>query len=141
MHRREKSSEGKRCNHVLKYLRIKNYVQEFCHQSLQHFPIDSNGDAKLCNENTILGTIPSLGTQYTAQSSFKLRHQITKMFLIGKRERKTSKFPKGQGIITAQTRKGTYTEIMSIIHQYRVPDQPGPHLPAAFHSWILNSNK
>lgn len=71
---------------------------------------DSNGDAKVFHENTALGIIPSLGTQYTAQSSFKLRHQIRKMFLIKREREKDSKFPKGQGIITAQTEKGQTQE-------------------------------
>lgn len=86
----------------------------------------------MCHENSALGIIPSLGTKYTARSSFKLRRQIWKMFLT--EMRKTAKLPKGQDIITAQTREGTCTEIMSIIHQHRAPDQPGPDLPAAFHS-------
>lgn len=43
------------------------YVKEFCHKSLYHFPMDFNGDAKECHENTALGNA-SLGTQHTAQS-------------------------------------------------------------------------
>lgn len=101
---------------------------------------DSNGDAKVFHENTALGIIPSLGTQYTAQSSFKLRHQIRKMFLIKKRERERQQIPQGTRHHHCTNREGTDTGMMSIIHQYRAPEQPGPDLPAAFHSWILNSN-
>lgn len=66
-----KSSESKRYQHILKYLRQHFLLKGILLSCLYHVPIDFNGDAKACHENTVLGILPSLGTQYTVQSKIK----------------------------------------------------------------------